>query len=66
MYTGTVPSGATIKIGDEDLEVMFFPNKEVNADLPEDNEYIKGLVFNGLLTPIVPAKKAKTEAKNGS
>jgi len=55
-------SGVTLKVGDEELDVFLFPNREVQ--LPADHDYTKALLAQKLLT-LAPTltKAAKSEAK---
>jgi hypothetical protein len=50
--------------GGEPFEVLFFVGKEV--ELPEDNEYVNSLVFQGLLKPIEVAAEEPPHPSNSS
>lgn len=67
IYSGS-PSGATLQLGVETQEVLFWPGGEV--DLPVDHPYVKTMMALGYLTLVKtpsPSASGKTSARqNGS
>lgn len=57
LYSGPM-SAASL---DDGTDVILFTGREVT--LPADNAWVKGLVAQKLLTPVVPAKAAPAPAR---